>query len=475
MEQSKLRSEIETLRRENQNTNDNIGQLLTENNHDGCNDNAYNREAITNLEKRVTILQMEKDSVFQLWQMALKAIDVLEEEIKTSKKDDNSVHIYQEHINNIKETYSEAIKILESKLIEAKESFFQQQVLWEKSQDKIDRLTKEKDDLIQQLNVFKEQALERDKQHEIAAEILKENLKHTKDELDQIKRLKIDLEEKLGEAQKLVNSMLSKDFEAKSKITEAVNLVESAVQEKEEILQREAKILDDKVNLENRLIKLSKEYASHFERETLKTKKIYNRNLKKYLMEIKDLKTELRERAIILDKSQREYRLLEDELERIKQYSDNFNQKSYAKFQDHHQQQKKRDFQINDDSFKIIYDDKIQFLESQIDCLQEKLSNTSDKLRRVNMQSCKDVKDHVQEADERTREIMNKCLCFERQLSLALIDKDNLASNLHALEITFDKELQKRNQEKLTLEGKINDLQNKITKDDMKNSSQQQS
>ncbi|XP_014206587.1 uncharacterized protein LOC106638076 [Copidosoma floridanum] len=467
-EQNKLRLEMENLQKENQSTNDNIRHLLTDNNHENCDNVALNKEAVTNLEKRVTILQMEKESVFQLWQMALKAIDVLEEETKTFRREDKNVHIHQEQINNIKETYSDAIKVLESKLIEAKENFFQQQVLWEKSQDKIDQMTKERDDLLQQLNNFKQQISEKEKQHDAVVESLKVNLSCTKSELEQIKVLKIDLEHKLKDAQKFANTMLSKDIEAKSKVSEAVDLVESAVKERKEILQREAKVLEEKVKLETYLAKLSEEYAGRFERESLKTKETYNKNLKKYLLEIKELKAELKDRAILLDRSQREQRLLEEELERIRQGSDNFFQKTHAKVTNLQQKMCEKEYksQPNKEGFKLIYDDKIQFLESQINHLQEKLSNTSDKLRRVNMQSCRDVEDHVREADDRTREIMDKCSNFERQLSRALIDKDNLASSLHALEVTFAKELQKRNQEKLLLENKIRNLQDRIVNPD---------
>lgn len=465
LEQSNLRSEIEGLRQENKNANEAIRRSLEECNQECCTCNVQQeKEALINLEQRITILQMEKDSVYQLWQMALKSIDVLEEELKTVHKEDRSTKFYQEQINNLKETYSEAIKVLESKLIAAKENVFQQQALWEKSRDKIDQLTKEKNDIIQQLNSVQQQTSERDKCHQATVDSLKESLDRTKGELEQIKQAKMDLEEQLRNAQKFATTMISKDYEAKSKVSEAVDLIESAVKEKDAILRREARVVEEKAKLEANLARLSEEYTTRLESEILKTKETYNMTIKKYLLEIKELKAELRQQGTLLDRSQREYRLVEEELEKARQGSENFVQKSNTKILNLEQMLQEKEFKIqsNGASHTTLYDDRIHYLERQINRLQEKLSNTSEKLRRVHLQSSRDVEDHVREADDRTREILEKCSNFERQLSRALVDKENLASNLHTLEVSFEKEMQKRNHEKILLENKVRDLQEKI-------------
>ena len=424
----------------------------------------HNKEAVTNLEKRITILQMEKDSFFQLWQVALKAIDVLEEELKTVHRDDKSTKFYQQHINSIKESYSEVIKVLEFKLSAAKENFFQQQALWEKSKEMIDELTKEKNDMVQQLQTVQEKALEKEKDYQSKIDSLKGNLTHSKAELVQIKKSKTELEEKLKSAQHFASAMISKDLEAKSKVSEAVDLIESAVREKEAILKREARIIEEKSKLEASLAKISEEYTTRLENEVVKAKEIYNKNVKKYLIEIKELKAELREKVTLLDRSQREYRLMEEELEKVKRNSDNYLEKSNVRILNLEQSLQGRDMKLhtNEDSHKTIYDDRIYYLENQISILQEKLSNTTDKLRRAHLQSSRDVEDHVREADDRTREIEEKCSNFKRQLSRTLIDKETLASNLHALEMSFEKEMQKRNHEKILLENKVKDLQEKV-------------
>ncbi|XP_008201964.1 WEB family protein At4g27595, chloroplastic isoform X1 [Nasonia vitripennis] len=464
LEQSKLRLEIETLRKENQNASESIRRSLTECDHRVCNDIAYDKEAYANLEKQVTILQMEKDSVLQLWKMALKAIDVLEEELKTVHKEDRNTKFYQEQINNIKETYSEAIRALEVKLNAAKDNFFQQQALWEQSKQKIDQLTREKNEISQQLSFSQQQTLEKEKNYQASIDHLKESLSHFKSELEQTKQSKIDLEEKLKNAQIHVNTMLVKDREAKCKVSDAVDLVEATMKEKEVVLRREAQLLEEKNRLENQLSKLSEEYTSRLETEVLKAKEIYNKNVKKYLLEIKELKAQMREQATLLDRSQRELRLAEEELEKAKHSSDNNIQKSNLRISALEQTLHDRDLRLQsgDVSHKNVYDDRIYHLERQINHLQEKLSETTEKLRRVHLQNSREVDDHIREADDRARDIMDKCLNFERQLSRALMDKENLSADLHALEASFQKEIQKRNHEKMLLENKVRDLQEKV-------------
>lgn len=438
---------------------------MTECNHDNCIEIVNDKEALTNLEQRITILQMEKDSVTQLWHMALKAIDVLEEELKSAHKEDRSSKFYQEQINNVKESYSEAIKLLETKLTGAKDDFFQQQQLWEKSKEKVAQLTKEKNDVIQEMNLIQKQTSEKDKHYQETISTLTENLKLVKDELEQMKYSKITLEEKFKNAQQFASAMVLKDNEAKSKVSEAVVLIESAVKEKEEVLRREAQILEEKLKLENCLTKLSEEYTSRMEREIHKAKEIYSKNIKKYILEIKELKAALREQATLLDRSQRECRMVEEELEKIRHNADNLVQKSSGKilnFEQTLEDKKITRFQTNQENFNTSYDDKICNLEQQISYLQEKLLNTSEKLRRVQMQSSRDIEDQMREADDRSREVIEKCSNFERQLSRALNDKENLASSLRALETSFEKEMQKRNYEKLLLENKVKDLQEKI-------------
>lgn len=465
VEQSKLRLEIESVQEENKNAAEALRTSMSECNHDHGQENADDKEALTNLEKRITILQMEKDSTYQLWQMSLKAIDCLEDELRNVSREDKNTKFYQEQIINIKEAYSDAIKILESKLVTAKETFFQQQAQSEQNKGKIEQLTKEKNEIAQQLMVLQQKFVEKEKIQQATIDSLKQDLNRTKCEIEFIKQSKTDLETKLKEALVIVASTTRRENEAKTKVTEAVELIESVMKEKEVILRREARVIEEKVKLETNLAKLSEESAGRLDKEITQVKEMYSKNVKKYQSEIKELKAELREKVTLLDRAERERRLAEEELEKVKQDSNNLIHNSHARILNLEQTLQQRDSRLQANEFdrKTIHDDRIHDLETQISRLQEKLSTTTEALRRVQLQSSRDVEDHIREADGRSRDVMEKCSNFERQLSRTLIDKENLASQLHTLESSFEKELQKRNHEKLLLETKVRDLQEKIS------------
>jgi chromosome segregation ATPase len=99
---------------------------------------------VANLKERIAILQMEKDSAVQLWQVSMKAIDALEQELRTRPVDNRDVKFYEEQLNDVRQSYSEAIKALESKLLQAKENFMKQQSLWMTSKETMEALQKEK-------------------------------------------------------------------------------------------------------------------------------------------------------------------------------------------------------------------------------------------------------------------------------------------------------------------------------------------
>jgi len=99
---------------------------------------------VTNLKERIAILQMEKDSAVQLWQVSMKAIDALEQELRTRPVDNRDVKFYEEQLNDVRQSYSEAIKALESKLLQAKENFTKQQSLWITSKETMEALQREK-------------------------------------------------------------------------------------------------------------------------------------------------------------------------------------------------------------------------------------------------------------------------------------------------------------------------------------------
>lgn len=101
---------------------------------------------------------MEKDSAVQLWQVSMKAVDALEQELRTRPVDSKDAKFYEEQLKDVRQSYSEAIKALESKLLQAKENFAKQQSLWMSSKETIETLKREKQELTRKLQEYQQNA-----------------------------------------------------------------------------------------------------------------------------------------------------------------------------------------------------------------------------------------------------------------------------------------------------------------------------
>ncbi|XP_046835990.1 sodium channel and clathrin linker 1-like isoform X4 [Vespa crabro] len=389
-EQNKIRSLLEALQNDSRDTGDQIKDHFSRIHIDTCSsESIHNKELIMNLQERLAVLQMEKDSVFQLWQIALKTVTALEDELRCLRTDGKSTKLYEEHIDNVKETYSEAIKALEGKLLQARENFLKQQALWETSKDKIEDLLKEKADITRKHEVYQKDTLEKDRNNMRIVETLKTELAAAKADTQRAMDLKGELESKLNEAMKFTASLIARNEETKNKMSEALELVEIAVREKDLVLQREAHVLEEKGRLEVRLSKITEEHTVMLQDEITKMKDGYERSGKKYISEIKELKAELRQRTMLLDNAQKDYRVSQEELEKVRQNSEDVLQKSRTKILDFEQKLHcmERQLRDNDDTQRKKYDAEIRHLEAKVIELEEKLSAANDELRKMQQEN----------------------------------------------------------------------------------------
>ncbi|KAF7381349.1 hypothetical protein HZH66_013743 [Vespula vulgaris] len=389
-EQNKIRSALEALRNDSRDTGDLVKDHFSRVHIETCSsESIHNKELIMNLQERLAVLQMEKDSVFQLWQIALKTVGALEEELKSFRSDGKSSKLYEEHIDNVKETYSEAIKALEGKLLQARENFLKQQALWETSKDKIEDLLKEKTDVTRKYEALQKDTLEKDRNSMRMVETLKTELAAAKADTQRAVHLKEELESKLNEAMKFTASLIARNEETKNKMSEALELVEIAVREKDLIAQREAHVSEEKGRLELRLSKITEEHTVMLQEEITKIKDGYERSGKKYTSEMKELKAELRQKTVLLDNVQKDYRVSQEELEKVRHNSEDVLQKSRTKILDFEQKLHcvERQLRDNDDTQRKKYDAEIGHLESKVIELEEKLNAANDKLRKMQQEN----------------------------------------------------------------------------------------
>lgn len=427
-------------------------------------DSSNYKEMISNFQKRINIMQMEKESVFQLWQMALKAIDVLEEELKGYHRDGKGTKFYEEQMNGVKETYSEAIKALESKLIQARENYIKQQTLWESSKEKINLITSEKDELMRKFTDFQREAKEQNFDGQKRIESLNAELNASKSEIESLKISNLSLEAKLRESQLFIATIVARDNEAKGKVSEAIELVESAVQEKELALKREARAVEERLALENNFAKIIEDYKTSLDHEVSKAKESYDRNVKKYHLDMKELKIELQQKSTLLDRAQRECRLVEEELEKVRHGSDDFIQHSNSKFLVLQQQLKDAEFRLeaSEDACRKKYASRIEKLEEYVKELEEKLEASHDQLKRAQKQTAREIEERINEADERTKEAVDRYANLERRLARAIDERESVTSELRLLRGNFDRETKRKDQERRFLENRIRELQEDV-------------
>lgn len=114
-----------------------------------CGDEDVHEKEIKNLQERITLLETEKDSALQLWHISLNTVSALEDQLKGFRGDGKGTKFYETQANAIKESYSAAIKILDKELALVRNNFIKYQTLYENSKEKINSLTREKDEILE--------------------------------------------------------------------------------------------------------------------------------------------------------------------------------------------------------------------------------------------------------------------------------------------------------------------------------------
>ncbi|XP_074110027.1 uncharacterized protein LOC141534531 [Cotesia typhae] len=467
LEQKRLREEIEILKQENKNASDLARESFKHANNTECPNNAGHQENVDNLKQQISIIQSEKESMFQLWQMALKAVDVLEQELKATHPSDGKTNkYYEEQINSVKEAYSEAIKVLEAKLIQVRDNFTRNQTLWESTRDKLALLKNEKTDLENKIVYLQNELTSKEEISSKTIEILKADCINAKQQVENIQNLKLKVDNELIEMKAFANRLAAKDLESKEKVAEAIELIETAVREKEIVLQREARVVEEKSKLENQLANLAEEFTARLDKELTELKSNYEKNIQKYVFEIKELKAELRDKITLIDRVQRESRLYEEELLKVRHSSEDMLQRSNSRSIELEQKLKDAEYKIEncEETCRRKYEERIRQSDNKVNELEEKLASCNDRLRRNQMYSMRDVEDRVKEADDRTKEAFERYASLEKRFARALEERDGISNELRTLQLTFDREITRRDNERRFLDSRVRELQEELRK-----------
>lgn len=238
-------------------------------------------------------------------------------------------------------------------------------------------------------------------------------------------------------------------------MAEAIELIESAVREKDMILHRETLVLEEKTRLEHRLNIIANEYDGKIQELNKITRDEIEQNTKKYLTEINELKSEVKTKTIETEKAQRELKFIEEELNKIRRDSS-------VKILEYEQKAKRMEFQLqiyDETIVKNKYDIEIKQLKEKIIILEDKLGSSNDKLQKLEQQQTINTQDQIKKIDGENKDKMKQYSDLENQLAKTLDDKENLVMQLKSLKHDFEYEIQKRDNEKYSLENKIRELE----------------
>ncbi|XP_076276869.1 uncharacterized protein LOC143207363 [Lasioglossum baleicum] len=454
VEQTSIKTELEILRNESQKVHD-IKESLNRIHLEECGSEVFHTKEVANLQERLVLLETEKDSALQLWHISLNTINALEEELRGFRANGKDTKFYQDQAYAIKESYSEAIKMLEEKLTQAKDNFIKHQTLYHTTKQRVESLTKEKDELMEKYRNLQKEAQEKDRNNQITIETLKRELAYAKAETNKIVQTKLELEKKLNVVRRYADNIVEKDKETKNKMAEAIELIESAVREKDLVLHREALALEEKSRLEHRLTLIANEYDTKIQELNKKTQDEIELHTKNYMTEIKEIKAELREKIKLLEKAQRELKFTEEELIRIRRDSN-------EKLLDYEQKAKRLELQLqvyNETIGRNKYDIEMQQLKEKIATLESNLVSSNGKLQKLEWQQSTNAQDQMKKVDGDNRDILKQYSDLENQLSKTLGDKENLILQLKSLKHDFDHEIHKRDNERHSLENKIHELE----------------
>lgn len=291
-------------------------------------------------------------------------------------------------------------------------------------------------------------------------ETLKKDLAYANAETHKVAQAKLELEKKLNEVKRYAENIMEKDRETKNKMAEAIELIESAVREKDLVLHRETLVVEEKARLEHRLAIIANEYDGRIQDLSKKTKDEIEFNAQRYSTEINELKMELREKAALVEKVQRELRLANEELDKIRKDSN-------VKILDYEQKVKRLELQLQvcDEAIaKNRYDTEMKELKDKIVTLEVKLVTANDKLQKLEQQHSTNIEDQMKKANRESKDIAKQYSELESQLAKTLGDKESLVSQLKSLKRDFDYEIQKRDNERCSLENKIQELEFNLQK-----------
>ncbi|KAK5643104.1 hypothetical protein RI129_006949 [Pyrocoelia pectoralis] len=303
-EQEHLRIEITTLIKENKALSIAIREVVDIKSQFEVTDrqNSENN-LVDNLKRQLSLTLQEKETVVQLWQNSLKNIDHLEEELNLFVGKSHGF-ASKSQVRQMKHGYEKEIQHLEEQLTN--------------SHTKIQTILKTSTQTLDQKNADLEKAVTIHKGTSAQVKHLEVQVKQLESKVRDIMRIRDKLQVTLEAKDNIIKELKSKDRAAKEKVTEAVQVVEVALLEKDAALFRENHAKEELAKISKTLSEVTNQANERLRNEVSSIKQEYDLKLNETQSSVTSLKDELNGKNFQLQKSMYDCKLLENEIEKVK-------------------------------------------------------------------------------------------------------------------------------------------------------------
>lgn len=241
-EHTSLRGDLKELVTENRHLSDKLKYVLsTKFKNESSVSPHHKKESnmLTNLHQQLSVVAQERDSAVEMWHLALREVDNLEEALR-SYHDNRHMDLAQKKNEDMKQDFSNAVTLLESKLATTRSILVKEKATQEEIQKRLEQSLQENAALMSTLK-SREQELEKSLEGQCAtARKLQEMEK--KEQVETMKVTVNDLELALTHCHGCIEELVKKKLEALEKVSESLHLVECAMAEKDSAVLQESQI-----------------------------------------------------------------------------------------------------------------------------------------------------------------------------------------------------------------------------------------
>ncbi|XP_013399684.1 sodium channel and clathrin linker 1-like [Lingula anatina] len=258
-------------------------------------------------------------------------------------------------------------------------------------------------------------------------------------EVDQLKKDKTELDQKLTELQKKNSDLEQKEYEFHLQNRENVQMAENALLEKDQALLREQQQTEENQRLQDQMSKLIDEAGLRTKKEVENIRKQCNNNIAKLMEELQNMEMDNSEKQAQLERAIREKRAVESELEKLYQEGLVMGSKEQANYEELNKRAcqaetlrdeaviKLESLQGNVKRMEMNHIQEKSQLQMQIDQLRERVTTMSQEFEDVNQERMK-LLDETDKLKRKTQQAQKEKEAADRKCSkeLTLRDQEQL-------------------------------------------------